>query len=326
MLPCDSLAVFTLRMYYAGMHHGRAFSLHTFFPTGEPAGLRILEKDNWSGRAIAFPRARIKDVRDVGELVGVGVYVLRGTDDASEGAAHIYVGESDDLLRRFNQQTSELDFWTDAVGFTSKDANLNKGHALYLEARLIELAIAANRCELENTKRQGARDVRLSPAERASMETFLENALICLRALSVPEFEPIDARHRDGKASTNGEADGAEFTLEGKGVSATAVWGKDGFVVLAGSTAVLEVTPAFEERPEFRRHRELRKDLIEDGTLREDRGTYMFTKDHVFTRPSPASAIVLGNNQSGLTSWRDSEGKTIKEREEMSNSGIDAAT
>lgn len=325
MLPCDSLAVFTLGMYYAGMHHGRAFSLHTFFPTGEPAGLRILEKDNWSGRAIAFPRARIKDVRDVGELVGVGVYVLRGTDDASEGAAHIYVGESDDLLRRFNQQTSELDFWTDAVGFTSKDANLNKGHALYLEARLIELAVAANRCELENTKRQGTRDVRLSPAERASMETFLENVLICLRALSVPEFEPIDVRHGDDKTSTPGESDGTEFALAGKGASAKAVWGKDGFVMLAGSTAVREVAQSFADRPEFAGYRRLRDDLINDGILRVDGDLYKFAKDYVFKSPTSAAVTVLGNSTSGLSSWLDSEGKTIREREEASNSGVDAA-
>ena len=307
----------------AVMHHGRAFSLHTFFPTGEPAGLRILEKDNWSGQAIAFPRSRIADVRDVRELSGVGVYVLRGADDASDEVAHIYVGESDDLLRRFNQHTSGMDFWTDAVGFTSKDANLNKGHVLYLEARLIELADAANRCILINAQHPAAQDVRLSPADRANMETFLENVLICLRSLSVPEFEPIDVRHRDSETPLKKETDDTEFTLAGKGVSATAVWGKDGFVVLTGSTAVLELAQSFAERPEFAGTRKLRDDLIKSGILEEDGEVYKFVKDHVFTRPTPAAGIVLGNNTNGLASWKDSEGRTINEREAASISEID---
>lgn len=307
----------------SAMHHGRAFSLHTFFPTGEPAGLRILEKDNWSGRAIAFPRARIADVRNVSELSGVGVYVLRGADDASDSIAHIYIGESDDLLRRFNQHTSELDFWTDAVGFTSKDANLNKGHVLYLEARLIELAVVASRCALENTQRRAAQDVRLSPAERANMETFLENALICLRALAVPEFEPINVRPRNSETSAAGDSDGTEFKLAGKDVSATAIWGKDGFVVLAGSTAVQEVAQSFATRPEFSGYRKLRDELLSAGILAGSGTVYKFTKDHVFKRPTPASAIILGNSTSGLTSWRDGAGKTIKEREATSSSGGD---
>ncbi len=307
----------------AVMHHGRAFSLHTFFPTGEPAGLRILEKDNWSGRAIAFPRSRIADVRDVSELSDVGVYVLRGADDASDEVAHIYVGESDDLLRRFNRHTDGFEFWTDAIGFTSKDANLNKGHVLYLEARLIALAAAANRCILVNVQRPAAQDVRLSPADRANMETFLENMLICLRSLSVPEFEPIDVRHRDSGTPLKKETDDTEFTLEEKGVSAKAVWGKDGFVVLAGSTAVLEVAPGFAKGAASAGNRTLRENLIEGGILKENDGVYTFTKDHVFKRPSPAATIVLGTSKNGLASWKDSEGRTINEREAASIPEID---
>ena len=42
------------------------------------------------------------------------------------------------------------DFWTHGVAFTSKDQSLNKAHVQPLEARLVQLATEAKRCELDN--------------------------------------------------------------------------------------------------------------------------------------------------------------------------------
>lgn len=52
---------------------------------------------------------------------------------------------------------------------------INKGHARYLEARLIEMARTAGRVALDNGNEPPADRRRLSEADRANMELFLEN-------------------------------------------------------------------------------------------------------------------------------------------------------
>jgi len=39
------------------MNHGSPFSLRIFVADGDPDGLRIVERSNWVGRALVFPRA-----------------------------------------------------------------------------------------------------------------------------------------------------------------------------------------------------------------------------------------------------------------------------
>ena len=35
------------------------FSVRIFIPTGEPEGLRIIEKSNWTGQGLFFPRIHL---------------------------------------------------------------------------------------------------------------------------------------------------------------------------------------------------------------------------------------------------------------------------
>ncbi len=60
----------------------------------------------------------------------------------------------------------------------------------------------------------------------------------------------------------------------------------------------------------------LREKLVQDGTLIEKDGLYVFTKDTEFTSPSAAAAAVHGGGANGLTAWKDEGGKTLKELEE----------
>ena len=43
---------------------------------------------------------------------------------------------------------------------------------------------------------------------------------------------------------------------------------------------------------------------------------FHFSKDHIFTSPSLAAAIVMGRNANGRTEWKTSDHKTIKDIEE----------
>ena len=39
------------------------FSVKIFVPAGDPEGIRVIEKSNWSGKGIVFPRSLFTEVR-----------------------------------------------------------------------------------------------------------------------------------------------------------------------------------------------------------------------------------------------------------------------
>src|SRR3954447_11800811 len=113
----------------------RAYSVRIFLPGGNPDGIKLVEKSNWTGRGLVFPRTLYSTVRDREELASAGIYVLEGPSDDSS-LPRIYVGEGDPIRARLEQHGRQKEFWTRRVVFSSKDRNLNKAHIQYLEARL----------------------------------------------------------------------------------------------------------------------------------------------------------------------------------------------
>jgi len=94
-----------------------------------------------------------------------------------------------------------------------------------------------------------------------------------------------------------------------KGLLATGKRTANGFIVFAGSQAVLE------HRPSAKRMRAKREQLIEKGLLVEKGNYLVFAKDIEFGSPSTAGSVVRGGNTNGLTTWKNSQGVQLKEIE-----------
>jgi hypothetical protein len=147
------------------------FSLRIFVADGDPDGLRIVDKSNWIGKALVFPRALLPQVKARPELAQTGVYLLLGPRPDGEGDM-LYVGEGDPIRPRLESHYAQKDFWTRAIGFTTTTAGqLNKAHVQFLESRLIALARAAKRLPLDNANQPA--EPSLSEVDRADMEVFL---------------------------------------------------------------------------------------------------------------------------------------------------------
>ena len=274
------------------------FSLRIFVADGDPDGLRIVERFNASARAMVFPRALLPQVKARPELQQTGVYLLLGPRPDGEGEL-LYVGEGDPILPRLQDHQSKKDFWTRAIGFVAVGGLLNKAHVQFLEARLIALARAAKRVPLDNGNFPG--EPTLSEADRADMEVFLAHMLGMLPVLGVHAFESAPAVA--AKASP-------VLSCKGKGVLASGYEASQGFVVKAGSQAVKAVTPSFTQMAAAC---ELRADLLKNGVLVEEVDALRFTQDYVFSAPSSASDIVLGGCTNGRVTWKDAQGRTLKE-------------
>ena len=280
------------------------FSLRIFVADGDPDGLRIVDKSNWIGKALVFPRALLPQVKARPELAQTGLYLLLGPRPDGEGDM-LYVGEGDPIRPRLESHYAQKDFWTRAVGFTTTTAGqLNKAHVQFLESRLIALARAAKRMPLDNANQPT--EPSLSEADRADMEVFLAHMLGMLPVLGVRAFEQAP--------KTPAAKAGPVLTCKGKGVQATGYEASQGFVVRAGSQAVADTVPsmALHVRGMF----DLRQELIGNGVLGLQGGIYQFTQDYSFSSPSTAAAVVLGRSANGRIEWKAADGRTLKELQE----------
>ncbi|MDP1650160.1 MAG: GIY-YIG nuclease family protein [Rubrivivax sp.] len=92
------------------------FSLRIFVADGDPDGLRVVERSNWIGKALIFPRALLPRVKQRDELGQTGVYLLLGPRDDGEGEK-LYIGEGGPIRPRLESHYAQKDFWTRAVCF-----------------------------------------------------------------------------------------------------------------------------------------------------------------------------------------------------------------
>lgn len=283
----------------------RGFSVNVFLPTGDPEGLKVVEKSNWSGRGLVIPKAIFGESKAREELARTGVYLLVGPSETS-ALPTVYVGEGDPVRPRLEQHVAKKDFWTHAVVFTSKDSNLNKAHVQRLESRLVELASAAKRCVLDNGNAPAPPS--LSEADEAMAEGFLDDVLLCLPILGYSMFET-------GADAAIGGAKGV-FHLISKGIEARGRETASGFVVLKDSTAVGDDKIVPSMIAHLSNVKDLRDELIRQGVLVPTSVGFVVAQDYVFGSPSTAAAVLLGRSANGRVEWKTKEGRTLKEVQE----------
>lgn len=295
----------------------KPFSLQIFLPFGEPAGLRIVDRANWTGQGIAFPRGRVKQALAAEELQRTGVYILWNRDEALT-VPQAYIGQGEKVSDRIWSHDREKSFWTDAVVFTTKDDSLNRAHVEYLESRLVQIAVEAGRCTLENRTKPTLRNIGQSAT--ADTERYLDDLLDCLPIIGVHFFESLDPPSADAASDAElrmlklDHSDSPEERV--RGIVARGYELIDGFVVCKGSLAARQKSDAWAtSNPKSAAKR---AQLIEEGALTAvgcPPNAYRFTRDCVFTSPSDAAGCVRAASGSGRDYWKDEQGRSLKDLE-----------
>lgn len=275
-------------------------TIKTFLVHGDPKRLRTAELSNWTGKAVAGPRSEFEGVISREETEGSGIYFLTGTDPES-GKPSIYIGEAECIRDRLKSHLQK-DFWNQVAFFVSKDENLTKAHIRHLEGKLIEQAREAARAVVVNNQSSGA---RLPESDRADLETFLEKVNQLLPVLGIELLVPTVAK-------PEAELEVELLSCDIKGVKARGHLSPNGFVILSGSQAVLNERPSTQKYPWALN---MRLKLKDEGSLVVASDSLLFTRDVEFTSPSAAAAVVHGGHANGLTAWKDSEGRTLKQIE-----------
>jgi len=278
-----------------------AATIKLFLPRGDAKSLRTAEISNWTGKAVAAPRTELDDLLQREELEKAGVYILLGADPHS-GAPRAYVGEAEVIRDRLKQHKNK-EFWVSVIVFISKDENLTKAHVRFLESRLLAEATKVGRFTLDQNQAGGA---KLPEPDREDMEVFLAHIRQLLPVLGSDLLAPV-------AQPAAKEQTGGVLICRRKGAEARGYRTPDGFVVLKGSTAVLNERESAKNWPSTVA---IRNQLIAEGTLIVAGAFFEFTRDFQFSSPSAAAAVIEGGSANGLAEWKTKDGVTLKDLDE----------
>ncbi|MEH6695015.1 MAG: GIY-YIG nuclease family protein [Hyphomonas sp.] len=278
---------------------GRTIQL--FLVDGKPSGLRKATIHGWTGLIFVSGDSTFGALTARDEVDRTGIYILSGPDPDKAAVTRAYIGSGNSVAERIRQSALKRDFWETAITITTSDDDLSKGHAEYLEARLIEMAGAARRVTLDNGTSPDTTRRRLPEADVANMEQFLANLKIILPVIGLDMLKPQPRAVSDTTTPVDQRTRGeVRFEIRHRsGVQAEAVEEEGEFVVLEGSEA-LTGTGYVQQS-----YGGLKQKLIEDGVLTPvAEGKLRFVRAYAFSSPSAAAAVILDRNSNGRTEWK----------------------
>ncbi|MBM2323035.1 MULTISPECIES: GIY-YIG nuclease family protein [Marivita] len=290
------------------MSTGEAFgrTIQLFLVDGKPTGLRKASIHGWTGVLFVSGASAFGDLTARDEVDRTGVYILSGPDLDTAGSTRVYIGSGNSVSDRIKQSALKRDFWETAITVTTSDDDMSKGHAEYLEARLIEQTAKAGRVTLDNGTHPDTSRRRLPEADIANMEQFLANLRIILPVIGLDMLKPqpkaVTHTAQPVEERTTGEV---QFEIRHKsGVKATAVEEEGEFIVLEGSEVLTGTGYVQHDTATATKER-----LLAEGVLVPMEGTQepakmRFTRPWSFTSPSAAAAVVLDRHSNGRLEWK----------------------
>ncbi len=297
----------------------RGKSINLFLMDGGAGGRIKCTLANWTGVAYKIPRTSLDKCKERNDLKQSGVYFLFGTSDET-GKGIVYIGQAgarkngEGILNRLQEhrRNPEKDYWTEAVVFTTSNNSLGPTEISYLENRFCNLAVKANRYEVKNGNDPNIGNI--TEEKESEMEEFIDYAKVVMGTLGHKVLEPIsEPIVRQEEESSGGQLENTKLHLSrtikdvGK-VEADGSQTTEGFVVFHGSC----VSPVDDDTiPAVIKERRKNAQIDEHRILQEDM---------LFTSPSYAAMFVIGKSANGLTSWKTSDGKTLKALEADSES------
>ncbi len=298
-------------------------SINIFLLDGDPSGIRVAQISMSTIQAIAFRRNQLRRVRETfPEIERPGVYILIGADENHQDRQLAYIGESEGVGARLSYHNSNeagrdaKGFWTDTVVLISKDENLTKSHARYVESSLIRNIGGSIRWSIPNAKRPSDDAGKLPLQDRVDMDEFVDQTKTLVGALGWDLFRKMKGHAQEVSSpamnvAQQADAVSAVFTFIGEGYAAKMVVGSSGeFVVTEGSKARARTTPTVPKGTVL-----LRETLLEKGVLRRDGDFLVFTSSYSFPSPSSAASAVIGASANGRILWKLPDGQTYAEWE-----------
>lgn len=268
--------------------------------------MRVANLTTRTVRVFEVPRSLLPQFLQRPESGQVGVYYLFGANE--DEAPQCYIGQSGNVGVRLQQHTSTKDFWTRAMVAVSLTNEWTSTHAAYLEWLSLWRARAAGRYNLVNGN-QASNPFTPEPLE-ADCQEFIDTIAVLLATLGAPVLEAVKPAASLPEKSNSDEPESLFFREAG--CEATGFQTSEGLLVLAGSKGRPDVRKS--ARPGIAVQRAA---LEAEGVIKVGEHELIFLKDHLFGSPSAAGCALVGGENNGRTSWRNGQGQSISDLEQL---------
>ena len=276
--------------------HGKTMEVFWFDGTGD--GIITAELSNWNGEAIKIPRKDMDTcAKEFEEITGVGVYFLLCEKDNTNGAS-VYIGETENVLKRLTQHIQddktgkEKFYWHTAIAFLGKD--LNKANIRFIENELVE---TAKRLGVDVLTKSIFKDTVLKKSQKAAALAFIDNIKVLLHALGYTML----------KEKPQETSDTVLLRCNGRTAEATGYVSTNGFMVAKGSRVSDKVVDSLKKH--MKSYAALRQQLEDESVIVDG----VFQTNYEFRSPSAAACVITGRSVNGMTSWKNSDGKPLRD-------------
>ncbi|RRC93053.1 GIY-YIG nuclease family protein [Erysipelotrichaceae bacterium OH741_COT-311] len=289
------------------MNKSKNFNL--FLMDGEVTGRIKCTLLNWTGLAYKIPRSLLDSCKIRQDLKQSGVYFLFFKND--DGQDEVYIGQAgvrknkECILHRVLEHLKDEFYFTDVVILTTQNNSFGPTEISYLENKFTNLAKEAQRYIVKNENEPNPGNV--TEEKESELEDFVEYSKMVLGVLGYKIFVPLI---NNALTSTTEEI----YNLNSKTkksnyvIKAKCKRTNEGFVVLKDSMIEMNDSETLPKSIKL-----LRDNLRENNEIVNGR----ITKDYLFNSPSYAAMFILGMSRNGRTEWKNKEGLTLKELDEM---------
>ena len=293
------------------MSLGKNFNL--FLIDGEETGRIKCTLSNWTGLAYKIPRSYLEKSKERQDLKQSGVYFL--IEKNENGDDEVYIGQAstrkngEGVLFRVIEHLKDNKYFSEVVILTTQNNSFGPTEISYLENRFTNLALETGRYTVRNGNEPNIGNV--TEEKESELEEFIEYSKIVLGVLGYKVFIPI--LNTTEKIIEKNQKE-SKFYLSRKSkksqqlIQAACIRTDEGFVVLKDSMIEeidSEAIPLAIK--ELRIKCKANKEIF-NGKL---------TKNVLFNSPSYAAAFVLGMQTNGRVDWKDENGITLKELENL---------
>ena len=293
----------------------RSKNINMFLMDGEVTGKIKCTLSNWTGVIYKIPRIQLGDLKSRDEMKQSGIYFLFGRDEDKQKDV-TYIGQAttwkngEGVLLRIQEHTRDThaDYFNDVIILTTQNNSFGPTEISYLENKFTQLAKEAGRYIVKNSNDPNPGNV--SEEKESELNEIVENTLMIIGTLGYRVFVPMTKKVSQDLTDNHSTYLYLKRKTKksNKVIEATCERTTEGFVVLEGSQVEIKDSPYLPASLKEMRQNLIASRVIQDGVLKEKQ---------LFSSPSYAAAFLLGMQTNGRTDWKDQDGRTLKELEEL---------
>ena len=293
----------------------RSKNINMFLMDGEVTGKIKCTLSNWTGVIYKIPRIQLGDLKSRDEMKQSGIYFLFGRDEDKQKDV-TYIGQAttrkngEGVLLRIQEHTRDThaDYFNDVIILTTQNNSFGPTEISYLENKFTQLAKEAGRYIVKNGNDPNPGNV--TEEKESELDEIVENTLMIIGTLGYRVFVPMTKKVSQDLTDNHSTYLYLKRKTKksNKVIEATCERTTEGFVVLEGSQVEIKDSPYLPASLKGMRQNLIASRVIQDGVLKEKQ---------LFSSPSYAAAFLLGMQTNGRTDWKDQDGRTLKELEEL---------